>query len=102
MSLNSYHHAIKAPASGAPLVFAFHGTGGDVLEHGAARFFRGAGEGVYDMADLAQRTVAMAAFVRAQRAAHPGHPVLALAILMGRISSPRSCWKILASSIVRR
>ena len=34
---------------------------GDVSEHGAARFFRRTAEGVYDMADLAQRTETMAA-----------------------------------------
>ncbi len=75
--------------TGGPLLFAFHGTGGnehqlmelareivpdatiisprgDVSEHGAARFFRRTGEGVYDMDDLARATVKMAAFVRAQ------------------------------------
>ena len=73
----------------APLIFLFHGTGGDenqffdlaeqlvpgaariavrgdVSEHGALRYFRRTGEGVYDMADLAQRTTAMAAFVRGE------------------------------------
>ena len=62
---------------GGPLLFAFHGTGGDenqfvslgrdlvpgativsprgdVSEFGAARFFRRTGEGVYDMDDLAR------------------------------------------------
>jgi phospholipase/carboxylesterase len=81
MSLTGYHHLAKARAEGAPLVFAFHGTGGDehqffglvgqflpragivaprgdVSEHGAARFFRRTGEGVYDMDDLARRTAA--------------------------------------------
>ncbi len=101
MSLTSYHHLAKAPAEGAPLVFAFHGTGGDetqffglieqflpqagivsprgdVSEHGANRFFRRTGEGVYDMEDLARRTEAMAAFIRAHRQAHPGAPVYGL------------------------
>jgi len=73
---------------GGPLLFTFHGTGGDenqfpglardllprativsprgdVSEHGAARFFRRTGEGVYDMADLARATDKMAGFVRA-------------------------------------
>ena len=82
-----------------PLVFAFHGTGGsemqlyglagelvpgaaivaprgDVLEHGAARFFRRLGEGRYDMADLAARTEKMAAFIAAHKADHPGRQVL--------------------------
>lgn len=94
MSLTSYHHIAKAPAAGAPLVFAFHGTGGDehqfeglvaqilpeagliaprgdVLEQGAKRFFRRTGEGVYDMADLAQRRAAMIGFIRAARQAYP-------------------------------
>lgn len=74
---------------GAPLVFTFHGTGGDenqfhglaeqlwpgahvvsprgdVSEHGMARYFRRTGEGVYDMDDLAQRRDAMAVFVRSR------------------------------------
>lgn len=98
MSLDSYHALTRAPQPGAPLIFAFHGTGGDehqffglagqlvpgagvvsprgdVSEHGAARFFRRTGEGVYDMPDLAARTERMAAFVAAHRAAHPGVPV---------------------------
>ncbi len=98
MSLDSYHALTRAPQPGAPLIFAFHGTGGDehqffglagqlvpgagvvsprgdVSEHGAARFFRRTGEGVYDMPDLAARTERMAAFVAAHRAAHPGAPV---------------------------
>lgn len=94
MSIDSYHALTKAPAPDAPLVFAFHGTGGDetqffdlaqqilpeagivsprgdVSEMGAARFFRRTGEGVYDMDDLAQRTEAMAGFVAAHKALHP-------------------------------
>ncbi len=73
----------------APLIFLFHGTGGDenqffdlaaelvpgaarvaprgdVSEHGALRYFRRTAEGVYDMADLHQRTAAMTDFVRAE------------------------------------
>lgn len=94
MSIDSYHALTKTPPPGAPLVFAFHGTGGDetqffdlaqqilpeagivsprgdVSEMGAARFFRRTGEGVYDMDDLAQRTEAMAAFVAAHKALNP-------------------------------
>jgi len=75
-----------------PLLFTFHGTGGnenqfhgfaedlipgatvisprgDVSEQGALRFFRRRAEGVYDMADLAERTVAMADFLRAEKTA---------------------------------
>ncbi len=98
MSLTTYHALTKAPAEGAPLIFAFHGTGGDenqffdlaqqlvpgagvvsprgdVSEMGAARFFRRTGEGVYDMDDLARRTSAMADFVAAHKAQNPGAPV---------------------------
>lgn len=101
MSLDSYHHIARAPAAGAPLVFAFHGTGGDehqftslmgqilpeagivaprgdVSEHGATRFFRRTAEGVYDMDDLAARTATMTGFIRAHRAAHPGAKVCGL------------------------
>ncbi|MFN3499872.1 MAG: alpha/beta hydrolase [Pannonibacter indicus] len=84
----------ERPAPGgvpAPLVLAFHGTGGDehqfaglsaelfpqatflnprgdVSEGGALRFFRRTGEGVYDMVDLAARTDRMAAFIADQTA----------------------------------
>ena len=83
MGTESYHALTRPPESGAPLIFAFHGTGGDetqffeiagqllpgagivsprgdVSEMGAARFFRRTGEGVYDMEDLARRTEALA------------------------------------------
>jgi phospholipase/carboxylesterase len=95
---DAYRHYAKAPAPGAPLIFAFHGTGGDehqiaglagqilpdagivaprgdVSEHGANRFFRRTGEGVYDMQDLAERTAKMAGFVRAHRALNTGAKV---------------------------
>jgi phospholipase/carboxylesterase len=101
MSLTNYHYLYKAPAESAPLIFAFHGTGGDerqfyglveeflpqagiiaprgdVSEHGASRFFRRTSEGVYDMNDLASRTAKMAAFIHAQKDAHPGAPVFGL------------------------
>ncbi|MBX3571762.1 MAG: alpha/beta hydrolase [Mesorhizobium sp.] len=77
---------------GGPLLFTFHGTGGDenqfpalgrdlmpeatvvsprgdVSEHGAGRFFRRAAEGVYDMDDLARATAKMKAYVEAHVAA---------------------------------
>jgi phospholipase/carboxylesterase len=99
MAIDSYIHEVSPGQPGGPLVFAFHGTGGDetqlmglardllpqativaprgdVSEQGAARFFRRTGEGVYDMADLSARTHKMARFVEAQRAALPGVPVL--------------------------
>lgn len=98
MSASSYHALTSPPAPGAPVVFAFHGTGGDeyqfarfveetlpgaglvaprgdVSEHGALRFFRRTGEGIYDMDDLARRTEKMADFVAAWKEAHPGHAV---------------------------
>ncbi|PHR17967.1 MAG: esterase [Hoeflea sp.] len=101
MTTSQYHALTKAPAAGAPLVFAFHGTGGDehqfselvgqilpdaglvsprgdVSENGALRFFRRAAEGVYDMEDLAERTEKMAEFIAAHKAANPGHPIYGL------------------------
>lgn len=86
MTENDYVKLVRPGAPGKPIVFAFHGTGGDenqffdfasrllpeatvvaprgdVSEHGAARYFRRTGEGVYDMADLARATDKMAAFV---------------------------------------
>ncbi|MCV3271175.1 alpha/beta hydrolase [Roseobacter sinensis] len=100
MSVDLYRGPVTAPDPGQPVIFAFHGTGGnaaemhalarqimpgagviapqgDVSEHGAARFFRRTAEGVYDMPDLAQRTQRMAAYVAAQKAHHPGHRVYA-------------------------
>lgn len=82
-----YSFAETPGRPGAPLVITFHGTGGsadqfhglasqlvagahvvspqgDVSENGAARFFRRTGEGVYDMDDLARRTLAMRDFIR--------------------------------------
>ncbi len=79
------YHFAETKGDG-PLVFTFHGTGGsegqfhgfarevlpgahvvsprgDVSEHGALRFFRRTGEGVYDMDDLAQRRAAMGDFM---------------------------------------
>lgn len=73
-------------AAGSPLFLTFHGTGGsedqfhgfaeqlipgahvtsprgDVSEHGAARYFKRAAEGVYDMDDLAHRTDTMTHFI---------------------------------------
>lgn len=98
MVIDAYHALTKVPADGAPLIFTFHGTGGDerqffglaqeiapeagivsprgdVSEHGAARFFKRTGEGVYDMAELAARTEQMAGFINAHKDANPGAPV---------------------------
>ncbi|RAZ73774.1 alpha/beta hydrolase [Mesorhizobium atlanticum] len=88
MSKDAYIHKMLPGSPGSPLLFVFHGTGadenqlldfgrelvptatiisprGDVSEHGAARFFRRTGEGVYDMDDLARATSKMASFVKA-------------------------------------
>ena len=98
MSQSDYTALIHEGAAGAALIFAFHGTGGraqevfalarqiapeatviapegDVSEHGAARFFRRTGEGVYDMEDLAARTEKMAGFLAAHMVARPERPV---------------------------
>ena len=88
--MSSYQfRADPAADAAAPVIFLFHGTGGDenqffelagqllpgvrrvaprgdVSEQGALRYFRRTGEGVYDMDDLALRTRAMSEFVREQ------------------------------------
>ena len=87
MSKDGYTHKVAAGRPGGPLLLVFHGTGadenqffqlgrdllpgatvvaprGDVSEHGAARYFRRTGEGVYDMEDLARATRKMVSFVR--------------------------------------
>lgn len=92
MSNEAYIHAVLPGSPGGPLLFLFHGTGGDehqlvslgrdvlpeatiiaprgdVSEMGSARFFRRTGEGVYDMDDLARAARKMAAFLRDQIAA---------------------------------
>lgn len=101
MSSNSYIHEVLPGASSGPMLFVFHGTGGDerqflalgrdlmpnativsprgdVSEFGAARFFRRTGEGVYDMDDLARATAKMAAFVQAHVEATQPSAVLGL------------------------
>lgn len=101
MARDSYHHIFVSPQPGKPLIFTLHGTGGDehqfsglvqellpgaglvsprgdVSEHGAARFFRRTGEGVYDMDDLAARTQKMVGFVTAHRELHPETTVIGL------------------------
>jgi len=101
MARDFYHHFARPGAAGAPLVFAFHGTGGDehqftgligqilpdagiiapggdVSEQGASRFFRRRAEGLYDMEDLALRTRRMTAFLRAHVEVDPGRPVYAM------------------------
>ncbi len=86
-----YHYREgKGTDAASPLFVLLHGTGGDenqffdlggqllpgarliaprgdVSEHGALRYFKRTGEGVYDMADLALRTRQMVDFVTARR-----------------------------------
>lgn len=94
-------HRLRAGAPGNPIFFVFHGTGGDerqffdfgsgllpdativsprgdVSEHGAARFFRRTGEGVYDMADLARATEKMAGFIGTLAAEHKASGIIGL------------------------
>ncbi len=101
-----YVHRLKAGIPGNPIFFVFHGTGGDerqffdfggdllpdativsprgdVSEHGAARFFRRTGEGVYDMADLARATDKMADFVRTLAGEHKASEVIGLGFSNG-------------------
>ncbi len=89
MSNDPYIHRTLPGSAGTPMLFVFHGTGGDeqqllslgrellptativsprgdVSELGAARFFRRTGEGVYDMDDLARATAKMAGFILEQ------------------------------------
>ena len=98
MTNDTYDAFTRAGAAGEPLVFSFHGTGGnehqfvplvdqilpnaaivsprgDVSEYGALRFFRRTGEGVYDMEDLALRTARMSRFIAEHRKANPGRAV---------------------------
>lgn len=93
--------AAEGASPDAPLIFLFHGTGGDenqffdlaaqlipgaarislrgdVNEHGALRFFRRAAEGVYDMDDLGRATKTMAGFIAEQVAERKPSRVLGL------------------------
>jgi phospholipase/carboxylesterase len=106
MTDTTYVHRLKAGAPGNPILFVFHGTGGDerqffefganllpdativsprgdVSEHGAARFFRRTGEGVYDMADLARATDKMATFVGTLAREHQASQVIGLGFSNG-------------------
>lgn len=97
----SYTSAKTKGSPGAPLVFTFHGTGGDenqfhafahqlmpdahvvsprgdVLENGMNRYFRRTGEGVYDMDDLERRTAAMAQFMAEHKSATNAKRVVGL------------------------
>lgn len=106
MTDTTYVHRLRAGAPGKPIFFVFHGTGGDenqffdfasrllpeativsprgdVSEHGAARFFRRTGEGVYDMADLARATDKMAAYVKGLAVDHGASEVIGLGFSNG-------------------
>ncbi len=117
MSADVYPALYRAPDGDHPLVFAFHGTGGDehqlfevaqqlapgagvisprgdVSEGGMARFFRRTGEGMYDMDDLARATDKVITFVEAHHAQHAGRPVFAFGYSNGA--------NILASVFLKR
>ncbi|OHV84540.1 alpha/beta hydrolase [Rhizobium sp. LCM 4573] len=106
MSYDSYVHRARPGAPGAPILFVFHGTGGDenqffefggrllpnatvisprgdVSEHGAARFFRRKAEGVYDLDDLVRATERMGEFVAANRGRYASSTVLGLGFSNG-------------------
>ncbi|KJF66160.1 alpha/beta hydrolase [Rhizobium nepotum] len=106
MNKDTYFHKSRPGVAGAPLFVVLHGTGGDenqffdfgarllpqatvlspqgdVSEHGAARFFRRTGEGVYDMVDLHRATVKMADFVKANREHYQAGPVIGLGFSNG-------------------
>src|SRR5271154_6138288 len=91
MSIDAYKFRGKTAAEpGAPLIFAFHGTGGDanqffalaeqiwprasvisprgdVSEYGASRFFRRKAEGGYDSEEREARREWRAGLVRSQK-----------------------------------
>lgn len=117
MSTDAYVHKVLPGRPGGPLLFVFHGTGGDedqfltlgrelmpeativsprgdVSEQGFARFFRRTAEGVYDMADLARASAKMAGFVAAHAAAARPSAVFGLGYSNGA--------NILASTIFAR
>ncbi|MCF6367670.1 alpha/beta hydrolase [Rhizobium halophilum] len=117
MSHESYIHRAKPGEAGAPILFVFHGTGGDenqffdfgtvllpnatvisprgdISEHGAARFFRRKAEGVYDCEDLARATNRMSEFVSANREHYGAGPVLGLGFSNGA--------NILASMLIHK
>ncbi|WP_117191749.1 alpha/beta hydrolase [Rhizobium terrae] len=106
MSYDSYVHRARTGAPGSPILFVFHGTGGDenqffdfggrllsgatvisprgdISEHGAARFFRRKAEGIYDCEDLARATERMSEFVAANRDRYESSTVLGLGFSNG-------------------
>ncbi|MBB3464879.1 alpha/beta hydrolase [Rhizobium sp. BK377] len=106
MTDNGYVHRLHSGASGKPILFVLHGTGGDenqffdfgrrllpeativsprgdVFEYGAARFFKRTGEGVYDMADLARATEKMSGYVQDLASAQGASRILGLGFSNG-------------------
>lgn len=106
MTDHGYTYRLKTGGPQKPILFALHGTGGDenqffafgaqllpeativsprgdVSEHGAARFFRRTGEGVYDVADLARATDKLAAFISALKEEHDATKVIGLGFSNG-------------------
>ncbi|MBY5557521.1 alpha/beta hydrolase [Rhizobium leguminosarum] len=106
MTETGYVHRLHAGAPDKPILLVLHGTGGDenqffdfgrrllpeatilsprgdVSEHGAARFFRRTGEGVYDMPDLSRATEKMAAYVKAFADEHQASHILGLGFSNG-------------------
>ena len=103
MSLDLHQYIHQPGNGGGPTLVLLHGTGGDaanflrfgrllapdatmlsvqgpVLEHGAARFFRRMGEGVYDMEDLKQRTGDLGDFLTAAFSKHNIDPAKAVGV----------------------
>ncbi|SCB61632.1 phospholipase/carboxylesterase [Rhizobium aethiopicum] len=101
-----YVHRLHAGAPDKPVLLVLHGTGGDenqffdfgrrllpeatilsprgdVSEHGAARFFRRTGEGVYDMCDLSRATEKMAAYVQSFADEYQASQILGLGFSNG-------------------
>ena len=115
--MSGYIEKVLPGDPGGPILFTFHGTGGDenqfpafardllpeativsprgdVSEGGAARFFRRAAEGVYDMEDLARATAKMGDYVEAHVASAKPSAVYGLGYSNGA--------NILASTIFAR
>lgn len=92
-TLGGFHYLLEPGQPGSRTLLLLHGTGGDerdllplgraldprasllsprgqVLEGRMPRFFRRLAEGVFDQADLAQRTAQLGAFVREATARH--------------------------------
>lgn len=101
--LGFVHRWVPGSRPGAPVLLLLHGTGGNeddllslgellwpgaamlsprgqVLEHGAPRFFRRLAEGVFDIADLHARADDLARFVDAAAATYGFAPGSAIAV----------------------